>query len=610
MKPRLLALVTATLLAIAAWAQNTPPTLSLELEKPQAVAGELVKGTVVLTFAEGLHGYQNPPSEDYMIPVQVKAGEGTTLSKVDYPKGTNEAVGGSAEPVLVYSGETRIPVEIVAPKETGEHRVVLDVKFQQCDATSCFPPKTIQAKAALAVTAGGAGSETPVTAPTNPVPGEQPPADAPPVAEPHGSGLAGWLQENFRQRNFLFIVLGAMIVGLALCLTPCVYPMIPITVSYFSNQSATNRGAKIGLGLSYAMGIALTYGAVGAIFAALGKGVGALFTMPWFLFALSALMVVLALSMFDVYEIGIPPFIGKHLKGRSGPTGALIMGLLMGFAAAPCAGALVSAVAIEVANTQNLGIGLLVFTSIGLGLGLPFIVLAAVSTGASKVLPKSGGWLKAVKSVLGLVVLWLAVDYLFKGLGMKPDDPRTLLGWVAAYGLAAAYLLFFEKEQPTKLVMGIKGVALLALGLMAGTALEARSQALFNEELRQLGNPGAISVNWQPYNAETFAKAKESGKPIFIDVTADWCVKCQETDKNVFRTPQGIAALNEVVALKIDHSTGVDPAYIDATTKEFNIVGLPHFMTFKPGGEKLDTRFEIHNVEELKTLLRKAGAKL
>ncbi len=704
------------LLALAGWAQNTPPTISFALDKASGRPGEVVRGVVTVTFAEGLHAYQNPPSEDYMIPLEVKADEGTTLVKVEYPAGVGKAVGGSDVPVLVYSGETRVPVQIKLGAKPGPQTVALKVRYQQCDATSCFAPKTERVEAKVTVSGGTAAAaggliqelkadrtevapgtrvtltfrfkegarariqvlskvagestvfslqsgttqikvehdsvvrltvtgkdgksetreirikvkrpqaeETPAsgvtTPPDTPVSSEVPSqpvgsADAPApaagqeAAAPTETGLAGWLQTNFRAGNWLFIVLGSVLVGLALTLTPCVYPMIPITVSYFSNQTAQNRAGKLGLGAMYMLGIAITYGIVGAIFASLGKGVGALFTYPWFLFALSALMVVLALSMFDVYEIGVPQFIGRQLKGRSGPVGALVMGLLMGFAAAPCAGALVSAVAIEVANTQSLPIGMLVFSAIGLGLGLPFLALAAVSTGANKVLPKSGGWLKTVKAVLGLVVMWLAVDYLFKGLGLRAGEATTLAAWAGAYGLGAAYLLLVDRSEPSHFVVGVKGTAVAALGLLAGMALQERSNVLFQQELARSGAGVTAQVQWVKYTDAAFEEAKASGKPIMIDATADWCTLCKEIDRKVFQTPRGLTALRDVVALKIDHSTGVDQAYIDATTKRFGIVGLPHIMFFRPGGDLVATKNELADVAELEAVLRQSGASL
>jgi thiol:disulfide interchange protein DsbD len=492
--------------------------------------------------------------------IEVLAGPGASLLTAQVPAASKEG----------FSGRVTVPVKLETP-DTGEASLVVQI-------WTASDPEPLELKALLA-------------------PGEK----------PRQEGLAGWLLKNFEARNYAMIVLAAVLVGLLLCLTPCVYPMIPITVGYFSNQSAANRGAKLLLGAMYTLGIAITYGAVGGVFAVIGQGVGTLFTQPWFLFSLAALMVVLALSMFDVYEIGVPSFIGKHLKGRSGPVGALIMGLLMGFAAAPCAGALVSAVAIGVADTRSVPLGVTVFTAIGLGLGLPFFALASLSTGASRALPKSGGWLKTVKAILGLVVLWLGADYLFKGLGWRSDDARTFLGWVVFYVGAALYLLFFDRTEPSRLVQGLKGTAVLGLGLLAGIAWQSRSAALFEQSVRADGGSMATKIQWIPWTEAAFEEAKQSGKPIFIDAWAEWCTECKVIEKKVLNTPEGIRALQGVVTMKIDWSTGQDAGYIESTAKKFDIVGLPHLMFFKPGGAPVKTVNELASVEELKKLVEEAS---
>jgi thiol:disulfide interchange protein DsbD len=237
----------------------------------------------------------------------------------------------------------------------------------------------------------------------------------------------------------------------------------------------------------YALGITLTYGIVGGVFSALGGTVGQLFTYPWFLFALAALMFGLGLSMFGLYEIGIPKPIAKQIKGRTGAVGALVMGLLMGFAAAPCAGALVAGVAIKVSEIGSIPYGVMVFSAIGLGMGLPFMVLASLSQGA-KALPKSGSWLTTVKAVLGLVVLYIGVDFLFKGLGLRIGEPETLFAWAIVFLVMAAYLLFFERGGDTRFAWGLKGAVVLLLGFLVGQAMTERS-AMWPTECSGLSSP-------------------------------------------------------------------------------------------------------------------------
>ncbi len=719
---RVLPFLVLLLASVIALGQDVPPKVVFTTEKATYKPGEDIKGTVTATFGPGLHGYQNPPSKDYMLPVQVKPGDGTIVKSVNYPAGHMEIAGG--EEAAVYSGTVSFPVVIAAPAKTGKVTLNVGFFYQQCDASTCYIPNTIPVSADVTIEvgetappsenepnkerqndlssarwnivqpldpvtvsspyeikvriepsskrfffipdgepnafslneipidpqrfgferrtvagikgwalAGKIETTVPMTAPASagkqkvsvkvqythadanniyqtteftsihevdfvektsedPVPLTQ---DSPQqTTSQSNEGLLGFLNNALEKGNWALIIPAALLAGLALCLTPCVFPMIPVTVTFFSNQGGKTTGSRFVLGLFYALGITLTYGAVGGISAAAGGAVGQLFTKPWFVIALALLLVALALSMFDVYEIRLPNFIQKNLKGRSGPVGALIMGLLMGFAAAPCAGALVGAVAVKVAEIGSIPTGLGMFGLIGLGMGLPFMALATASSGA-KAMPKSGGWLKTTKAVLGLLVLYFAFDYLFKGIGFRTGDARTNIAWLAIFGAFIAYMLFFEKSEPSKAVTTIKGIAVAAIGMFAGMTYAGM-------------NATPATLNWIPYNEQTFQQAVASGKPIMIDGKADWCVQCREIEHGVFMTPEGTAALQDVYLMAIDWSTGVDQKYIDETKKRFNIVGLPHIVFMEPGGKNEFAVKDIKSVDELKGHLRKVGA--
>lgn len=598
--PRWLALLLLLASFVFAGAQPNvpPPALELKLAKWQ---GDILAGELRITFAEHMHAYQNPPTEDWMIPIEVTTeAKGVKLEKATYPKGLLKTVGGIETPAAVYDGTITVGVRFKATGKDRPSKIEVKLRFQQCDDNSCYMP-------AMAKATGAVGTLTkptlPPAAPPKTGAGKAEQAAATTTSEE--GGLGRFLSDSFRTGNYFAIILACVAIGLVLCLTPCVYPVIPITVSFFSNQTAGSLLGRVGLGLMYMAGIAITYGVLGGVAAALGGSVGSLFNQPWFLFLLAAFMVALGLSMFGLYEIGIPPAIGKHIKGRQGPIGALIMGLLVGVAAAPCAGALVSGAALEVARIGVVPLGVLVFTAIGVGLGLPFVVLGAVSAGI-KTLPKSGSWLDAVKATLGVAVMYLAFDYLLKGLGFRSEEPRTAFAWTTFFLAAAVFLLAYKNKGLTVQTLGVKGASVLVLGFFAGGAF-THGQGLVKEaEFAELGV--ARRIEWQKFTPEAFEAAKASGKPILIDITADWCVKCREIDKAIFQSARGVRAASNIVALKIDHSTGVDPDYIAATTKQFKVVGLPHIVYLRPGGEESETVYEIATIDAFESSLRKAGA--
>lgn len=149
------ALMMLPLLAAAAavMAQGEPPKATLTFDKTSAAAGSVVKGTLTLTFAEGLHGYQNPPSDEFQIPVVVKVVEnGFKLVKAYYPKGTDFTMAGEPKPAKVYQGTIKIPIEVQASTKPANYNVNVAINYQECNESSCFPPGTVTAKATLAVT--------------------------------------------------------------------------------------------------------------------------------------------------------------------------------------------------------------------------------------------------------------------------------------------------------------------------------------------------------------------------------------------------------------------------------------------------------------------------
>lgn len=576
-------LVALVALVGAAQAQNVPPEVRLELERTSFATGEDVAGTLVVTFGPELHAYQNPPSEDWMIPVKiVAAGDGTVVARVDYPKGSPKQVGGMDEPALVYGGEVRIPVVLRASSAaTDELRVAFT--YQQCDAQTCFPPVTIEVGASVEVAGGAGGQEaTPTAANTS----EAAPAE----------GIAGFLHTAMERGSYLPLIGALLLVGLLINLTPCVYPMIPITLGFFSSQTAGSRSGRLGLGLMYMLGIAGSYGLTGGIAAGVGASFGVLFTQAWFNWALAGLMVFLALSMFDVYQIGIPGPLQRQLKGRSGPVGALIMGTLVGVAAAPCAGPAIVAIFAEVAKTQSAGLGVLVFGMVGVGIGAPYVVLAAMASGAGN-LPKAGGWMKLVKAALGLVVLAVGLSYALQALGPSLSDATA--GWVRAGFLvgAIATMLFFQRAYRDRASVLVRGVTVLTAFVLVGAQVNA------------LLNPPA-TIEWTKLTEESFDRAARSGRTILVDATANWCAECRVIDNRVFRDPDVVRAARGLETLKIDWSTGVDPAYVEWTAKRFGIQGLPHIMVFDGSGRLSSVHNSLESKGRLFDALRKAGAKL
>ena len=580
-----------------ALAQNVKPKVEIIFKEKTAKVGQFVEAKMKVTFADGLHAYQNPqPKDSNFIPVKVVAGKGVRVSEIKYPKGEEKVLPALGDdPIFLYGGEIIIPFkfEFTGMPETGKDAKVPEIifSFQQCDDQSCFPPGKIATALKIKVLEGTPNPEPSPTKPTE----NAAAAGTTETPKAKKEGFAGNIEQAFETQNYLLIIPLMLLAGLVINLTPCVYPLVPVTISFFNSQAKSNAAGRLKLGLLYATGIAITYGLMGGIAAGLGGTFGQVFINPWFNIGLGVFMIVLALSMFDLYQIGLPPFISNQLKGRSGPVGALLMGALIGFGAAPCAGPVIVAIFTQVAKVGSVPFGVFVFFMVGLGLGLPYVALAAV-TGSQKSLPKAGSWMKVVKAILGIVVLFFGLGYILIGLPQLSSDKHPLV-YAAFFGLSAITLLIYERKSSEATAFMIKGIAILGLGFMMGTSyLSANKEA-----------SGITEMEFTKFTQESWDTAKASGKPIFVDIGANWCAECKIIEKNVLNTAAGVEATKDVIRLKIDHSAGTDQAYVDMTSKMFDVKGLPHLIFVKPGDTARETINELHSAEELKKYVQNAS---
>ena len=388
-----------------------------------------------------------------------------------------------------------------------------------------------------------------------------------------------WLSDLVTRHGLWVGGLAVFLGGLALNLTPCVYPMIPVTLAFFSQQAA-GRWSRAGLlAVCYVLGLSITYAILGVIAAKTGILFGAWLQHPLVLAGIAAVIVWQALGMFGLYDLTLPQVFTRRAGAApaAGLWGAFGMGMVVGVIAAPCIGPFVVALLLVVSQLANPFAGFVLFFLLGLGMGLPYLLLGVAAHRVTH-LPKSGPWLLWSKKILGAALLGLALYF------VRSLIPPVLLTLAVAAWLigAGVYLGWLEPSQAKsrrfiviRRALGI-GCVLAALAVVGSRLAAPRHDA-----------PG---VAWRPYTASALAQAIQEHRPVVIDVYADWCVPCVEMDHVTFRHPDVVAALGAVTTLRVD-ATGEVSADADALFDRYRIYGVPTILFVdRTGRERADLR--------------------
>ena len=519
--------------------------------------GDDVEGTVTAKIENGWHVNSNKPTEDFAIPTELVLDADAV--EVSYPPHKMMAFQfTNGKPLAVFDGAVAIPFR--AKLKPGATSLTATFKYQACSDTVCLPPNQATAQIDInkitdaPTTAGGLKPAAPQDAGTF----------TPLSAAPDTSLLSSDVSGTFAARGLPLTLFAIFILGLALNLTPCVYPLIPITIGYFSQQSGSSTGRRVALSTLYVLGIAITYSALGVFSALSGKLFGAWLQQPAVLIFFAALMLIMASSMFGAFELRVPQFISNRSGGQSGLGGALTMGLVIGIVAAPCVGPFVISLIALVSSLQSPFLGFLMFFVLALGLGLPYLFLGIFSSSASA-LPRSGMWMVQVKRAMGFILIAMVFYFL-----------RPLIGELAfQYGVAAsllvgaAFLFFFSRSQGAT----VWRVAIAILLLVSGVAFAIP---------RKQGD----GVQWAKYDEKTLAKAREEGKPVAIDFYADWCLPCKELDHKTFTDAKVVGEMDRFVRVKADLTVPSDEN-TKALTKQYAILGVPTIVFLDAQGNEI-----------------------
>jgi len=377
------------------------------------------------------------------------------------------------------------------------------------------------------------------------------------LAQPTGIGAPG---SALFQSGLLLTLVGVFFGGLALNLTPCVYPLIPITVSYFGGRGTDKAGLLAVHSLLFLLGLAVTNSTLGVVAALTGGLLGSVLQHPAVLIAIATILVGLALSFFGLWELRLPGFFTQAAsRSYGGYGGSLFMGLTLGVVAAPCIGPFLIGLLTYVASTGNPYLGFMLFFTLSLGLGIPLATLAFFS-GKLDRLPRSGEWMIWVRKLLGWVLVAMAAYFI------KPLFSSHLAGIIllsAVILAAGVHLGFIDRTTGTFRVFGLmkKGVGIGAFALAAYMVTPLLTTG-----------PG---VAWQPYSEQVLENAAMMGKPVIIDFYADWCAPCLELEQITFHDSEVVKqAEANFVMIKIDLTRKGDPIN-EHLLRLYDVRGVP-----------------------------------
>ncbi|HDR2783191.1 protein-disulfide reductase DsbD [Enterobacter sichuanensis] len=445
----------------------------------------------------------------------------------------------------IYRQRLSVPVTV----NQADKGATLTVTYQGCaDAGFCYPPETkivplSEVKAAAAFS------------PSSPGETREDRADLP------------------------FSALWALLIGIGIAFTPCVLPMYPlISGIVLGGKQRLSTARALLLAFIYVQGMALTYTALGLVVAAAGLQFQAALQHPYVLIGLSVVFILLALSMFGLFTLQLPSALQTRLtlmsnRQQGGSAGGVfVMGAIAGLICSPCTTAPLSAILLYIAQSGNMWLGGGTLYLYALGMGLPLVL---VTVFGNRLLPKSGPWMETVKTAFGFVILALPVFLLERIIG----DVWGMRLW-AMLGVTFFAWAFIVSLGAKKACMRLVQILLLAAALVSVRPLQdwafgspvGQTQAHLN--FTQIKNVEELNS----------ALAEAKGKPVMLDLYADWCVACKEFEKYTFSDPQVQRGLNETLLLQANVTA--NSAQDKALLKHLNVLGLPTILFFNEQGEE------------------------
>jgi thiol:disulfide interchange protein len=564
--------------------------------------GSHILGKLTGTIESGWHLYSPTTPKGGPIPTMVSLADSPVVAgvKLYEPKPERKLDPNFNIDTETYQGEVVFLLDIELKKDAaaGPVELTAQIRYQCCSDKLCLPPKRKTASATISIDPGAPATaiaipagytEFPSTSAAKPAPASTQPAPVAPAPKSQDLG------------RFLLIAFGA---GLAAIFTPCVFPMIPFTVSYFLKRQNTRQREGILQALVFCLGIIVLFTGLGLITKAIAGpfGVVQLGNSPWVNGFVAIVFIVFGLSLLGAYELTLPSALVNRLdqaSQRGGYGGTLLMGLTFTLTSFACIGPIVGPLLVASVQTSGLQpvLGMAAFAT---GLAAPFFLLALFPSYLQR-LPKSGGWLMRVKVVLGFIVLAVSLKYLSsvdqvlqKGLISRE---LFLAAWVVLFALPGLYLLGFLRLE------GIKpdehlGVGRMLLGAVFLIFSLSLLPGMFGSSLGELegyipvaAKPAALSSGasgeavWMKNQyREALAKARQENKLVFLNFTGYACTNCHWMKANMFPRPEISGLLKDFVLVDLftDGTDAVSEQNQQLEEKRFGTVAIPFYAILDP----------------------------
>lgn len=626
------AFIALILFATAGLAQTPAKwSLSSEAQGKTLRSGEVLTAQIKAQIDAGWHLYALEQPEGGPIATTIKVTEGKPFEitgKIDSPKPTvksdpNFLIDGKALETKFFTEGVTFSVPLKSTAETTAEALSFDVRFQLCQDTRCLPPKTIR------VSFAGV-EDVKRTGPT--------------YTEPYSDGKKVEVTPELQAKStnqtptdlWTFFWLAVSLGALSL-LTPCVFPMIPITVSYFTNHSAGSRSNSVKLAAIYSFGIIATFTLLGMLIAIFvgAAGINLFAANPWINLLITGIFLFFAFNLFGAYEITIPTGVLTKLDSLTrskegeggGIIGALLMGLTFTLTSFTCTSPFVGTILVSASqgDWQMPLLGMLAFSTV---FALPFFILALIPQWVSQ-LPRAGGWMNSVKVAMGFLEVAAAmkfisnVDLVWKW-GVFTRDV-VLAVWIAIGVILTVYLLgkfqLAHDSKPERLgafrmfsaVVSLAVSFYLLTGLFGAKLGELESflpPDLGKAQARFLGR-GEEELKWMmnDYNG-ALVKAKAENKRVFIDFTGYTCTNCRWMEANVFTKAEVEEEMKKFVLVQL-YTDGEGEVYERQQQMEqdmFGTVALPFYAVVDGDGKVVATFPGLtRNVAEFVDFLKKAG---